>query len=138
MATTHYGQRFKRAAAKLPNAFGRDIAPGTTVYGRITNIGEQPKLKFGGAPGEIETDDHGQTVMQLFITVDTPAGLKNFYPTSRMEQAIGLAMDAAGAEDFEIGATLSLTYIGPDPDNEKARLFTAKYAPQAPTHGGGA
>ncbi|WP_280359235.1 hypothetical protein [Nocardia otitidiscaviarum] len=136
MTSIKYGQRFKRAAAKLPNAFGKDAAPGATVYGRITKIGEQPKLKYGGAPGEVDTDDAGNVVMQLFITLDTPGGLKNLYPASRMEQAIGHAMDAAGADDFDIGATLSVTYVGPDPDNDKARLYTAVYTPQTRAHRG--
>ncbi|QLY33971.1 hypothetical protein H0264_18600 [Nocardia huaxiensis] len=136
MTRTNFGQRFTQAAAKIPSAFGKNSTPGTTVYGRITNIGEQPKLKYGGAPGEIDTDEHGNTVMQLFITLDTPTGAKNLYPTSRMEQAIGQAMNTAGATSFDVGATLSVTYTGPDPDNVKARLYTAVYTPAAANGGG--
>ncbi|MFE3958601.1 hypothetical protein ACFXPS_31060 [Nocardia sp. NPDC059091] len=136
MTSTNFGQRFTRAAAKIPSAFGKNTTPGTTVYGRINTIGEQPKLKYGGAPGEVDTDEHGNTVMQLFITIETPNGPRNLYPTSRMEQAIGQAMNASGATSFDVGATLSVTYTGPDPDNDKARLYTAKYTP-AVMNGGG-
>ncbi|MFB7722311.1 hypothetical protein [Nocardia sp. NPDC056100] len=137
MTSTNFGQRFTRAAAKIPSAFGKNSAPGTTVYGRITNMGEQPKLKYGGAPGEVDTDEHGNTVMQMFVTLETPNGPRNLYPTSRMEQAIGRAMDAAGATDFDRGATLSVTYTGPDPDNDKARLYNAVYTPEVRANGGG-
>ncbi|MEV6101455.1 hypothetical protein [Nocardia sp. NPDC051981] len=137
MSGTNFGQRFTNAANKIPSAFGKNSTPGTTVYGRIHSIGEQPKLKYGGAPGEIDTDEYGNTVMQLFITLETPTGAKNLYPTSRMEQAIGQAMNSAGATSFDVGATLSVTYTGPDPDNEKARLYTAKYTPAVLANGGG-
>ncbi|MFE3080891.1 hypothetical protein [Nocardia tengchongensis] len=136
MTSTNFGQRFARAAAKIPSAFGKNSAPGTTVYGRITNIGEQPKLKFNGAPGEIDTDENGNPIMQLFITLETPNGLRNLNATSRMEQAIGQAMNAVGATSFDIGATLSITYSGPDPDYEKARIYTAVYTPAAANSGG--
>ncbi|QVI22903.1 hypothetical protein KHQ06_08045 [Nocardia tengchongensis] len=138
MTGIDYGQRFKQAAAKPPSAFGKNATPGTTVYGRITEIGEQPRLKFNGAPGEVQKDKQGNTVMQLFITLDTPAGLRNLYPTPRMERAIGAAMAKAGAAGFDIGATLSITYTGTDPADDRARLYTAVYTPTAPAAGGGA
>ncbi|WP_330183842.1 hypothetical protein OHB26_09555 [Nocardia sp. NBC_01503] len=133
MTNTDYGQRFKRAATaetstRPPSAFGRNAAPNTTVYGRITYIGEQPKLKFDGGPGEVELDEHGNPTLQLIITIDTSAGLRNLYPSLRMEQAIGRALDKAGAE-FAVGDTLSVTYSGSDPDNTKAKLYTAVYTP---------
>ncbi len=139
MTGTDFGSRFTQAAAKPPSAFGKNVTPGTTVYGRITEIAEQPKLKFNGAPGEVQKDKQGNPVMQLYITLDTPAGLRNLYPTWRMEQAIGTAMANARVGQFEIGATLSITYTGPDPQDERARLFTAVYTPTvAGTGGGGA
>ncbi|MEV6100657.1 hypothetical protein [Nocardia sp. NPDC051981] len=135
MSATNFGQRFIKAANKIPSAFAKNTTPGTTVYGRITDIGEQPKLKFDGAPGEVAKDRYGNTIMQMFITLETPVGARNLYPTSRMEQAIGQAMATAGASSFDVGATLSVTYTGPDPDNDKARLYTAAYTP-ATVHGG--
>lgn len=128
-----YGQRFKQAANteapnRPPSAF-KNAAPGTTVYGCITYVGEQPKLKYNGAPGEVEVDDDGNPVLQLVITLDTPGGPRNLYPTWRMEQAIGAALEQAHAE-FEIGATLSVTYTGNDPNSPKAKLYTAKYQPR--------
>ncbi|MFE3222926.1 hypothetical protein [Nocardia sp. NPDC059228] len=137
MTSTNFGQRFTAAAAKIPSAFGKNSAPGTTVYGRISRIGEQPKLKYGGAPGEVDVDDHGNVIQQLFITIETPNGPRNLYPTSRMEQAIGQAMNASGATSFDIGATLSITYTGPDPENDKARLYTAVYTSAVGANGGG-
>ncbi|WP_306359521.1 hypothetical protein [Nocardia sp. CC227C] len=134
MTGIDYGQRFKAAAAKPPSAFGKNATPGTTVYGRITEIGEQPRLKFNGAPGEVQKDKQGNPVMQLFITLDTPAGLRNLYPTPRMERAIGTALSKAGAE-FQVGATLSVTFTGTDPADDRARLYTAVYTPT--TAGGG-
>ncbi|WP_194819322.1 hypothetical protein [Nocardia sp. XZ_19_385] len=131
-----FSQRFKQAAAKPPSAFGKNAQPGTTVYGKVTDIGEQPKLKIGGAPGEVDKDRKGNVVQQLFITVDTPAGLRNLYPTFRMEQAIGAAMEKAGAGAFEVGAVLSVTYAGPDPADDRAKLYTAVYTP--PSKAGGA
>lgn len=128
MTTTNFGQRFRKAARPAP-AFTSKTAPGTTVTGCITAITEEPKLKFGGEPGEIELDDDGQQVMQLVITVYTGSGPRNLFVSWRMEQAIGRAFEAAEAEEFETGATLSVTYTGPDPEYPKARLFTATYRP---------
>ncbi|MGW0247985.1 hypothetical protein ACWDYH_15265 [Nocardia goodfellowii] len=130
MTTNTFGQRFRRAA-RPASAFSKTSTPGTTVYGRITAITDEPKLKFGGAPGEVELDDKGQPVTQTVITLDTGAGPRNLFVSWRMEQAIGQAMEAADTEDFELGATLSVTYTGPDPDYPKARLFTAVYSPTA-------
>ncbi len=48
---------------------------------------------------------------------------------------IGLALENAGSEDFEIGAPLSVTYTGPDPEYSRARLFTAVYTPAAASKG---
>ncbi|WP_040698931.1 hypothetical protein [Nocardia vinacea] len=126
--TSTFGQRFRRAA-RPTSAFSKTSNPGTTVYGRITAIVEEPKLKYGGAPDEVELDEHGQPVMQLVITIDTSSGPRNLYVSWRMEQAIGLALENAGTEDFAVGALLSVTYTGPDPDYPKARLFTAVYTP---------
>ncbi|MBF6467024.1 hypothetical protein IU427_17815 [Nocardia beijingensis] len=135
MSTNTFGQRFRRAA-RPASAFTKTSKPGTTVYGRIIAAVEEPKLKFGGAPGEVELDEDGQPVMQTVVTLDTGAGPRNLYVSWRMEQAIGQAMEAAGAEDFEIGATLSVTYTGPDPEYSRARLFTAVYT--SATERGGA
>ncbi|MFB8001550.1 hypothetical protein [Nocardia sp. NPDC056000] len=137
MSSNNFGQRFTRAAAKIPSAFGKNSAPGTTVYGRITNMGDQPKLKYGGAPGEIDTDEHGTPILQGFITLETPNGPRNLNLTSRLEQAIGQAMNTAGATSFDIGATLSVTYVGPDPEFDKARLYSAVYTSTAVTNSGG-
>lgn len=126
--TTNFGQRFRRAARPAP-AFSSKTMPGTTVTGCITAIAEEPKLKFGGEPGEIEIDDDGQPVLQLVITIYTGSGPRNLFVSWRMEQAIGRALEDAEVEEFEIGATLSVTYTGPDPEYTKARLFTATYAP---------
>ncbi|MEV6361323.1 hypothetical protein [Nocardia asteroides] len=128
MTTTNFGQRFRKAARPAP-AFTAKTMPGTTVTGCITAITEEAKLKFGGEPGEIQLDDDGQPVMQLVITLYTGSGPRNLFVSWRMEQAIGRALEAAEAEEFEIGATLSVTYTGPDPEYSKARLFTATYAP---------
>ncbi|MFI7528602.1 hypothetical protein [Nocardia salmonicida] len=128
MTTTNFGQRFRKAARPAP-AFGKTSQPGTTVTGCITAITEEPKLKFGGQPGEIEIGDDGQPVLQLVITIYTGSGPRNLFVSWRMEQAIGRALEDAGVEEFEIGATLSVTYTGPDPEYTKARLFTATYAP---------
>ncbi|MGW5920743.1 hypothetical protein ACWFPY_17290 [Nocardia fluminea] len=128
MTTTNFGQRFRKAARPTP-AFGKNSTPGTTVTGCITAIDEEPKLKFGGAPGEVELDEEGQPVMQLVITVYTGSGQRNLYVSWRMEQAIGRALEDAGCEEFQIGATLSVTYTGPDPEYTKARMFDAIYAP---------
>ncbi|WP_107656043.1 hypothetical protein [Nocardia suismassiliense] len=130
-----YSQRFKAAASKPPSAFGKNTPPNTTIYGRIVEIGEQPKLKFNGAPGEVDKDKKGNPVLQLFITIDTPAGPRNLYPTWRMEQAIGTALEKAGAGAFEMGAVLSVTYVGQDPNDERAKLYTAVYTPTG-TNGG--
>ncbi len=127
MTTTKFGQRFRKAARPAP-AFGKNSTPGTTVTGCITAIGEEPKLKFGGAPGEVELDQDGQPVMQLVITVFTGSGPRNLFVSWRMEQAIGRALEDAECEQFQIGATLSVTYTGPDPEYTKARMFTATYA----------
>ncbi|MGX1805169.1 hypothetical protein ACWIGI_05595 [Nocardia sp. NPDC055321] len=137
MTSTNFGQRFTRAANRIPSAFGKNSQPGTTVYGTVTQMGEQPKLKYGGAPGEVALDEQGRTVMQMFITLGTPNGPRNLYPTSRMEEAIGRAMNTAGADTFDVGATLSVTYTGPDPDNDKARLYTAVYTSAVAANGGG-
>ncbi|MEU4417310.1 hypothetical protein [Nocardia salmonicida] len=128
MTTTNFGQRFRKAARPTP-AFGKNSAPGTTVTGSITAIDEEPKLKFGGAPGEVELDDEGQPVMQLVITIYTGSGPRNLYVSWRMEQAIGRALEDAGCEEFQIGASLSVTYTGPDPEYTKARMFAASYTP---------
>jgi hypothetical protein len=128
MTNTNFGQRFRKAARPMP-AFTSKSIPGTTVTGCVTAIGEEPKLKFGGAPGEIEVDDEGQPVMQLVITIYTGSGPRNLFVSARMEQAIGRALEAAECEDFTTGATLSVTYTGPDPEYTKARLFTATYTP---------
>ncbi|WP_067478755.1 hypothetical protein [Nocardia amamiensis] len=134
MTSNTFGQRFRRAA-RPASAFTKTTPPATTIYGRITAAVEEPKLKFGGAPGEVELDQAGQPVMQTVITLETGAGPRNLYVSWRMEQAIGQAMEAAGAEDFEIGATLSVTYTGPDPEYSRARLFTAVYTPAAVSKG---
>ncbi|MFI2334153.1 hypothetical protein ACH474_12225 [Nocardia rhamnosiphila] len=126
--TTNLSTRF-RNAARPTSAFGKNTTPGTTVTGRITAAEEQPKLKFGGAAGEVELDQDGKPVTQLVITLDTESGAKNLYVSWRMEQAIGIALADAGDAEFEIGATLSVTYTGPDPAFPKARLFTATYTP---------
>ncbi|MEU7632027.1 hypothetical protein AB0C34_18860 [Nocardia sp. NPDC049220] len=126
--TTNISARF-RNAARPTSAFGKNTQPGTTVTGRITAAVEQPKLKFGGAPGEVECDENGQPVTQLVITLDTTAGPRNLYVSWRMEQAIGAALETAGDAEFETGNTLSVTYTGPDPAYPKARLFTATYTP---------
>ncbi|MGW0003400.1 hypothetical protein ACWDT6_06120 [Nocardia grenadensis] len=125
--TNSLNQRF-RNATRPTSAFGKNTPAGTTVTGRITAAVDQPKLKFGGAPGEVELDQNGQPVTQLVITLDTESGAKNLYVSWRMEQAIGTALADADAE-FEIGATLSVTFTGPDPAFPKARLFTAAYTP---------
>ncbi|MFI2230917.1 hypothetical protein [Nocardia testacea] len=126
--TSSLSTRF-RNAARPTSAFGKNTTPGTTVTGRITAAEEQPKLKFGGAAGEVERDQDGKPVTQLVITLDTESGAKNLYVSWRMEQAIGIALADAGDAEFEIGATLSVTYTGPDPAFPKARLFTATYTP---------
>lgn len=128
--TSTVTNRLRRAARPSP-AFGRNSKPGTAVTGRITSIAEEPKLKFGGAPGEVEVDDDGQPVTQLVITLHTANGLRLLFVSRRMEQAIGQALEAAGDPEFETGATLSVTYTGPDPDYPKARMFTAAYTPAA-------
>ncbi|MFC9434010.1 hypothetical protein [Nocardia sp. NPDC057030] len=125
---TTFGQRFRRAA-RPSSAFTKTTSPGTAVHGRIAAIVEEPKLKYGGGPDEVELDENGRPVMQLVITLDTSSGPRNLYVSWRMEQAIGLALENAGTEDFETGAALSVTYTGPDPDYPKARLFTAVYNP---------
>ncbi|MFI5716082.1 hypothetical protein [Nocardia sp. NPDC051750] len=117
-----------RNAARPTSAFGKNTPAGTTVTGRIAAAEDQPKLKFGGAAGEVELDQDGKPVTQLVITLDTESGAKNLYVSWRMEQAIGIALADADA-DFEIGATLSVTFTGPDPEFPKARLFTATYTP---------
>lgn len=125
--TNSLSNRF-RNAARPTSAFGKNTPPGTTVTGRIAAAEDQPKLKFGGAPGEVELDQDGRLVTQLVITLDTESGAKNLYVSWRMEQAIGIALADADA-DFEIGAVLSVTFTGPDPAFPKARLFTATYTP---------
>ncbi|WP_431963287.1 hypothetical protein [Nocardia sp. bgisy134] len=127
--------RFRRAA-RPPAAFGKNTQPGTTVTGYITAIAEEPKLKFGGAPDEVELDENGQPITQLVITVHTPAGPRLLFVSWRMEQAIGQALEAAGDAEFETGATLSVTFTGPDPDYPKARMFTASYTPAHHTNRG--
>ncbi|MFI6368963.1 hypothetical protein ACIBG0_40330 [Nocardia sp. NPDC050630] len=134
MTTSNLGARFRRAA-RPTSAFGRNSAPGTTVTGRVTAANEEPKLKFDGAPDEVELDDDGKPVMQLIVTLATAGGPRNLYVTWRMEQAIGAALDTAGVADFRIGDTLAVTYTGPDPDYPKARLFTAVYTPAAGQNG---
>ncbi|WP_280471837.1 hypothetical protein [Nocardia cyriacigeorgica] len=130
--TTTFGQRFRNAARPM-SAFGRNSKPGTTVTGYIATITEEPKLKFGGAPGEVELDDDGQPVMQPVITLNTAGGPRLLYVSWRMEQAIGHALEQCGdGIEFEAGAQLSVTYTGPDPDYPKARMFTATYTPSAP------
>ncbi|QIS13640.1 hypothetical protein [Nocardia arthritidis] len=135
MSSNTLGRRFRRAARPL-SAFGKNTEIGTTVTGLITKIAEEPKPKFDGAPDEIELDDDGQPVTQAVITLGTSAGPRTLYVSWRMEQAIGIALEDSGAEDFEIGATLAVTYTGPDLSYPKARLFTATYTP-APTGVGG-
>lgn len=125
--TNSLSNRF-RNAARPTSAFGKNTPVGTAVTGRIAAAEDQPKLKFGGAPGEVELDQDGRPVTQLVITLDTETGAKNLYVSWRMEQAIGIALADADA-DFEIGAVLSVTFTGPDPAFPKARLFTATYTP---------
>ncbi|WP_280456757.1 hypothetical protein [Nocardia carnea] len=125
--TNSLSTRF-RNAARPTSAFSKNTPPGTTVTGRIAAAEDQPKLKFGGAAGEVELDQDGRPVTQLVITLDTESGAKNLYVSWRMEQAIGIALADADA-DFEIGGTLSVTFTGPDPAFPKARLFTATYTP---------
>ncbi|WP_328435524.1 hypothetical protein [Nocardia puris] len=120
--------RFRRAT-RPPAAFTKSTPPGTTVTGRIVAITEEPKLKYGGAPGEVELDDNGQPVTQLVITLDTTRGPRLLFVSWRMEQAIGAALEAAGDAEFEVGAQLAVTFTGPDPDYPKARAFTASYTP---------
>ncbi|WP_433562323.1 hypothetical protein ACQP1O_33230 [Nocardia sp. CA-151230] len=134
MDTNDFGQRFKNAAAKPPSAFGKNTQPNTTVYGRIVAVGEQPRLKFNGAPGEVDTDKKGNPILQAYITLDTPAGPRNLYPTWRMEQAIGTALEKAGSH-FNIGDTLSITFVGADPNEPRAKLYTAVYTPATPASG---
>ncbi|WP_459549906.1 hypothetical protein [Nocardia sp. X0981] len=131
MTNSSLSTRF-RNAARPASAFGKNTPVGATVSGRITAAEDQPKLKFGGAPGEVETDQDGNPLTQLVITLDTAYGAKNLYVSWRMEQAIGAALAEAGDADFELGATLSVTFTGPDPQFPKARLFTATYTPARP------
>ncbi|MBU3063555.1 hypothetical protein KO481_18705 [Nocardia sp. NEAU-G5] len=95
---------------------------------------EQPRLKFNGAPGEVDTDKKGNPILQAYITLDAPAGPRNLYPTWRMEQAISTALEKAGSH-FNIGDTLSITFVGADPNESRAKLYTAVDTPATPVSG---
>lgn len=117
------------------------LTVGATITGTISRPPhEQQQTEFGS--NTPATWPNGDPKMQIVVNLDTaerdPAdanddGARTLYvSSSKMKRAIGDAIIAAGANDIEVGGTLTVTYTGTDPQSKNpanpAKLYSASYA----------
>lgn len=115
-----------RGAGSATAAFNKDTAPGTTVAGKITAIEVRQRTEYSNKPGVIGPAlffADGKPKQQVEITVDTgrpdPAndddGLRRFYVKMDYKsdrEALFAAVDAAGADDLEVGGYFAGRFDG--------------------------
>lgn len=119
---------------------------GTTVTGQIA-ASPQVRQQTHMETGVPLTWDNGDPKMQLVVQLQTSErvdddddGIRNLYvkgskdPASKsMHAAVASAVSAAGAKGLEVGATLTVQYIGDGTSKTRGfnppKQYAAKYAP---------
>lgn len=115
---------------------------GDTITGTVSSAPiERQQTKFGTQ--EPDFWPNGDPKMQILVNLQTTLredgnddGERTLYVASKnMKKAIADAMRAAGASDVAPGGTLTVTFVGNDPNSKNpanpAKLYTAQYTPGA-------
>lgn len=122
-------------------------APGTTVAGPITRVGE-PMQQRDFTTGVPKFWDDGKPMMQLPVDVQTELrdpeivnddGIRTLYVRGEMQKAIRQAVRQAGAPGLRVGGQLSVTYTGDGTAKQRGmnppKLYAATYTPPSAAAG---
>lgn len=124
-------------AAKFPQ-------PGATITGKISATPfEKQATKFGSQ--DLDFWPNGDPRMDIVVPLEetnvpredgNDDGDRTIYVSSKnMRNAIAGAIQTAGQQDVAIGGTLTVTYVGNDPNSKNpanpAKLYEAQYTPPA-------
>lgn len=115
-------------AIRLPSAKFPDI--GTAVSGTVVEIGKGTVPTFddkGRVNGTVKLED-GSDKEQVEVTLDTSDGKLVLHTDGAIFYAIGRALAEIGAEDLNVGATLTITYTGDGTATAKGRNAPKQYA----------
>lgn len=118
-------------AIRLPSASFPTI--GDTISGEVLEIAESTVPTFDGkgriVPDTPRTDDAGNVMKQIDVTLDTGNGKKAVLHTGgSIYYAIGRALAEIGADDLATGDTLTVTYTGDGEPTAKGRNAPKQYS----------
>lgn len=117
---------------------------GATITGQISAIPfEKQATKFGSQ--DLDFWPNGDPKMDIVVPLENTNapredgnddGDRTIYVSSKnMRTAIAQAIQASGQQDVAIGGTLTVTYVGDDPNSKNpanpAKLYQAQYTPPA-------
>ena len=115
-------------AIRLPSAKFPEI--GAAVSGTVVEIGRGTVPTFddkGRVNGTVKNDD-GTDKEQVEVTLDTSDGKLVLHTDGAVFYAIGRALAEIGAEDLEVGDTLTVTYTGDGTATAKGRNAPKQYS----------
>ena len=116
-------------AIRLPSAKFPEI--GDAVSGAVLELSEStvPDFDDKGRPSGVKYDEDGTTPLsQVDVTLDQGDGKKIVLHTDgAVFWAIGRALAEIGAEDLEVGDTLTVTYTGDGEATAKGRNAPKQY-----------
>lgn len=117
-------------------------APGSGITGKVTGWREEQMRKYSpNGQGELDTWDDGSKKMQVVINLDTDErdssvsdddGARSLYIAStRQKRALINALRAGGSKEPDEGGTLTMTFVGNDPDSKNpanpAKMYQASW-----------
>ena len=117
---------------------------GATITGQISALPfEKQATKFGSQ--DLDFWPNGDPKMDIVVPLENTNapredgnddGDRTIYVSSKnMRTAIAQAIQASGQQDVAIGGTLTVTYVGDDPNSKNpanpAKLYQAQYTPPA-------
>lgn len=116
-------------AIRLPSAKFPEI--GTVVEGKVVELGEStvPDFDDKGRPSGVKFEEDGTTPLkQVDVTLEAVGGSKTVLHTDgAIFWAIGRGLAEIGAEDLEVGDTLTVTYTGDGEATAKGRNAPKQY-----------
>lgn len=115
-------------AIRLPSAKFPDV--GTLVSGIVVEVshGTVPTFDDKGRINGTKLDADGAELQQVECTLDTDSGKVILHTDGAIFYAIGRALAEIGAEDLEVGDSLTVTYTGDGEPTAKGRNAPKQYS----------
>lgn len=118
------------SAIRLPSAKFPEV--GASYEGTVVEIGESEVPHFdektGRPSGKPKTNENGEVVTQVDVTIEDAEGVKTVIHTDgAIFYAIGRALANIGADDLNVGDRLRVTYTGDGEPTAKGRNAPKQY-----------